>query len=745
MVEDFLNLSGKRLGDYELDRRLTSGGMAHIYLARDVQLGRTVAVKVLTPDILEKDPALPTRFLREARAVAQLEHDNIVPIYQYGEQSGLYFLAMRYIDGRDLSQELKSLHARGERIPIPRLLLILSQVASALDYAHRQGIIHRDVKPSNILLGENDKAYLSDFGLVLWQTVEATMGTAFGTPRYISPEQATDSLSVRSQSDLYSLAVVTFEALTGQPVFKGVTPMEIALAHISEPPPSPRLLNENIPQAAEDELLRALEKDPLKRHETVMEFVNALRRAYEDIGTATPLMARPRLEVPPSTPAPTPVLTNLRPAREDSSTIAVRDKQALRTPVPAPPPPAVPRLPLPGGRPLSPGLIGGLSVGVFLFIAALLLMVSNQQAASASATSTAQFVTEQFVIALASTDEAGTAIATTQQFSTALAVTEQFSTALAVAAQQTNEAGATLTSVFTTAVAVAAQQTEAALAAQQTSARETAEAIMSSTPTPTPSSTHTPSITPSPTATHTPTTTPSPTATDTPSATPSSTVTPSPTPSHTSTPSATPSSTATNTPTNTPSPTPTHTATRRPTSTRTPSRTPTTAAGAASSATVPPVTAIVRPAATPATSEAAPSPEGDGLLLLRYNTRVFALINPNEEVSLRVAEIVFESLTQPNDSFRNGPDRLGTWLAPGACLVIKLGSANVPSEWNCRPQREVVLSAGVPLFWLADAASDEGFRVLRDEVPRLECPTVGRAVGRVGDVECSAEWPQSNE
>lgn len=738
MVEDFLNLSGKRLGDYELDRRLTSGGMAHIYLARDVQLGRTVAVKVLTPDILEKDPALPTRFLREARAVAQLEHDNIVPIYQYGEQSGLYFLAMRYIDGRDLSQELKSLHARNERIPIPRLLLILSQVASALDYAHRQGIIHRDVKPSNILLGENDKAYLSDFGLVLWQTVEATMGTAFGTPRYISPEQATDSLSVRSQSDLYSLAVVTFEALTGQPVFKGVTPMEIALAHISEPPPSPRLLNENIPQAAEDELLRALEKDPLKRHETVMEFVNALRRAYEDIGTATPLMARPRLEVPTSTPAPTPVLTSLRPAREDSSTIAVRDKQALRTPVPAAPPSSVPRLPLPG-RPLSPGLIGGLSVGAFLFIAALLLMVSNQQAANVSATSTAQFVTEQFVIALASTDEAGTAIAATQQFSTALAVTEQFSTALAVAAQQTNEAGATLTSVFTTAVAVAAQQTEAALAAQQTSTRETAEAIMSSTPTPTPS------ITPSPTATHTSTITPSATATDTPSATPTHTVTPSATPSSTHTPSPTPTHTATDTPTHTPSPTASNTATRRPTATRTPSRTPTTAANAASSATLPPVTAIVRPAATAAASEVAPSPEGDGTLLLRYNTRVFALINPNEEVSLRIAEIVFESLTQPDDSFRNSPDRLGTWLAPGACLVIKLGGSDVPSEWNCQPQREVILSAGVPLFWLADAASDEGFRVLRAEAPRLECPTVGRAVGRIGDVECSAEWPQSSE
>lgn len=150
----------------------------------------------------------------------------------------------------------------------------------------------------------------------------------------------------------------------------------------------------------------------------------------------------------------------------------------------------------------------------------------------------------------------------------------------------------------------------------------------------------------------------------------------------------------------------------------------------------------MRPAVT-AASETPPSPEGDGLLLLRYNTRAFALINPNEEISLRIDEIVFQSTTQAGDIYQNAPDRLGTWLGPQACLVIRLGSAAIPPEWNCRPQREVVLSAGAPLFWLADAANDEAFQVLRADVPRLECPTVGRAVGRVGDVECSAEWPQA--
>jgi serine/threonine protein kinase len=235
-------LVGKKLGDYVLERQFASGGMAHIYLGRDERLGRLAAVKVLTPEILAQDNTLAERFEREARAVAQLEHDNIIPIYQFDQQDDLYFLAMRYVDGSDLAQLLNGYRQQGELMPVDRALYILAQVASALDHAHEHGIIHRDVKPSNVLIGAYDKAFLSDFGLVLWQGVDRTMGTAFGTPRYISPEQATDSEQSVSQSDVYSLAVMVYEILTGEVLFKGNTPMEVALAHITETIP-PRTHN----------------------------------------------------------------------------------------------------------------------------------------------------------------------------------------------------------------------------------------------------------------------------------------------------------------------------------------------------------------------------------------------------------------------------------------------------------------------------------------------------------------------
>ena len=234
------DLQGRQLGDYILMRKITSGGMAHIYLGEDQKLGRRAAIKILTPDLAGDDDTLRERFEREARAIGQLEHDSIIPVYQFGEQDGLYFLAMRYIEGNDLADEMKRYRADGKYMPIERALKILKQVASALDHAHQHGIIHRDVKPSNILLGTDDKAILTDFGLVLWQSVDTTYGTAFGTPRYISPEQATDSQSVVPQSDIYSLAVIVYEVVTGQQVFSGATPMEVALAHITETPTPPR-------------------------------------------------------------------------------------------------------------------------------------------------------------------------------------------------------------------------------------------------------------------------------------------------------------------------------------------------------------------------------------------------------------------------------------------------------------------------------------------------------------------------
>jgi len=277
---EVFDLVGKQLGDYVLESKLASGGMAHIYIGQDTKLGRKAAVKVLTPDMNKADESLAVRFEREARAVAQVEHDNIVAIYQYGEQDDLYFIAMRYIEGNDLADELRELRERGEVMPVKRALNILSQVAAALDFAHSRGIVHRDVKPSNVLLGHDDKAVLSDFGLVLWESVDQTLGTAFGTPRYISPEQATDSQSAVPQSDIYSLAVIMYEILTGEPLFSGESPMEVALAHITETPLPPRAINPKIPAAAQEEILKGLSKEPSQRHKTATEFVEKVTRAY---------------------------------------------------------------------------------------------------------------------------------------------------------------------------------------------------------------------------------------------------------------------------------------------------------------------------------------------------------------------------------------------------------------------------------------------------------------------------------
>jgi len=249
----------------------------------ELELYRQAAVKVLAQDELEGDKTLTKRFQREARAVAALEHDNIITIYQYGEQEGVYFLAMKLVKGKDLAQELKRLKKSGHKLDIKRALRIMEQVASALDAAHAAAVVHRDIKPSNILLDDDDKAVLTDFGLVLRPSVETTMGTAFGTPRYIAPEQAISSNKAVPQSDIYSLAVILYEILCGDTPFSGDSPMEIALSHISDPPPSPRSLNKAIPAAVEKELLKALEKEPEKRHRSASEFIKAIKKAYGDI------------------------------------------------------------------------------------------------------------------------------------------------------------------------------------------------------------------------------------------------------------------------------------------------------------------------------------------------------------------------------------------------------------------------------------------------------------------------------
>ncbi|NWF69057.1 MAG: serine/threonine protein kinase [Chloroflexi bacterium] len=374
---------GRQLGHYELTELVAAGGMARIYKAMDVKLQRPVAVKLLQHDAADSDNTLATRFRREAQAIASLEHPNIIPIYHYDEIDDLYFIAMKLVEGSDLARELAALKRRNQKMDIKRALGILEQVASALDHAHSKGVVHRDVKPSNILLDKDDYAVLTDFGLVL-RASDVTMGTAFGTPRYIAPEQAIASEKAVPQSDVYSLAVVMYEIAAGQTPFTGDTPMEIALSHISDSPPPPSTFNPNIPREVERELLRALEKDPLKRHATASEFILAIKRAYayaageappppystqpvrDTSASGQPTPAVPLAKVPSGaspTPigAPTPKLENVK----ASKSAIPKTASPAASSAPAPAAPAKPETPR---RSLLPVLLALVVVAIGAFV-----------------------------------------------------------------------------------------------------------------------------------------------------------------------------------------------------------------------------------------------------------------------------------------------------------------------------------------------------------------------------------------
>ncbi len=314
-------LIGKQLGDYRITSRLASGGMARVYKAMDYKLQRPAAVKVLESEKYEHDQTIATRFKREARAVAALEHDNIITIYQYGEDEGegVYFLAMKLVKGKDLAEELRRVRRTKKKLmPVDRVLKIMEQVAAALDYAHSKDIIHRDVKPSNILLDADDKAILTDLGLVLRAKAETTMGTAFGTPRYIAPEQATSSDKAVAQSDIYAYAVIFYELLTGQTPFDGESPMEIALAHISDPVPSMSEINPDIPLEVEKEILKALAKEPEKRQRTATQLVENIKQAYQQAEMPELAEASPK----PKQAAQV-VASSTEPVENDDMTLAV--------------------------------------------------------------------------------------------------------------------------------------------------------------------------------------------------------------------------------------------------------------------------------------------------------------------------------------------------------------------------------------------------------------------------------------
>ncbi|MBC8170410.1 MAG: serine/threonine protein kinase [Anaerolineae bacterium] len=274
---------GRKLGDYTIIGILGQGGMAHVYKGYDANLDRYAAVKVISPGSMMvgiDENEYRERFLREARAIAKLSHPRIVNVYQFGRSDdNLYYMAMVFVDGRDLRQIMKELQRRGKRIAYPHVIKIVRDIATALDYAHLQGVIHRDVKPSNIMVMQDGHGVLTDFGLALSAT-EGTLGNTFGSVHYIAPEQAVSSKQASPRSDLYSLGVVLYEMLTGRVPFEDDSAMSVALKHISDPPPPPGQLNPDISREIEAVIMKTLDKDPSRRYQTGGEMVRALMAAF---------------------------------------------------------------------------------------------------------------------------------------------------------------------------------------------------------------------------------------------------------------------------------------------------------------------------------------------------------------------------------------------------------------------------------------------------------------------------------
>ncbi|MDY7102395.1 MAG: Stk1 family PASTA domain-containing Ser/Thr kinase [Actinomycetota bacterium] len=302
-------------GRYELHSRIARGGMAEVFLARDQLLDRPVAVKVLFPEFAT-DPAFVERFRREAQSAANLNHPNIVAVLDRGSHEGTYFIVMEYVNGRSLADILR---AEGTLHP-DRAADIATDVAGALYFAHRNGVVHRDVKPGNILITPTGQVKVTDFGIA--RALGATnsddltqTGSVMGTATYFSPEQA-QGKAVDPRSDLYSLGVVLYEMLVGRPPFQGETPVSIAYKHVQESPVSPRAINPGVPPQVEAICLKLLAKNPANRYASAEDLRGDLRR-YR---SGQPVDAEPVMPVQPESSAPA---TTATPAVDATTAMAV--------------------------------------------------------------------------------------------------------------------------------------------------------------------------------------------------------------------------------------------------------------------------------------------------------------------------------------------------------------------------------------------------------------------------------------
>jgi hypothetical protein len=271
------DLSGKQLGPYQIVAPLGEGGMAAVYRAYQPSMDRYVALKIL-PRYFASDPEFIGRFEREAKVIAKFQHPHILPVFDYGQEDGYTYIVMPFVEGGTLANLLE-----GHPVSLSQIQRAIAQVGDALDHAHSQGVVHRDVKPSNILVDPSGNCLLADFGVakIVESTAQFTRtGGTFGTPAYMSPEQI-EGQELDGRSDVYSLGIVLYEMATGRPPYRAKTPPAIFVKHLVDPPPSPRALNPALPEVVEQVILKALAKDREGRYATAGDMVQALQAATE--------------------------------------------------------------------------------------------------------------------------------------------------------------------------------------------------------------------------------------------------------------------------------------------------------------------------------------------------------------------------------------------------------------------------------------------------------------------------------
>jgi serine/threonine protein kinase len=529
------NLSGQVFGQYELRELLGFGGMGAAYLGFQKSLERKVAVKVLFPG-LAAETGYIERFYREAKTAASLEHAHIVPVYDYGVQGDISYVVMRLLTGGTLEQRITQ--RMGADKPLPsygEISELLKQLASALDYAHSRGVIHRDIKPGNIMFDENGLAYIVDFGiakLMESSTSYTATGTPVGTPMYMPPEQWR-SENLTPAADQYALAVTMYNLMTGRLPFEATTPYGLLHKALNEEPTPPQIHREDVPNGVREALERAMEKDPADRWESVTAFAVAFDNGIRgQTGQLTGFFTTPVLKMTPKTMGTSPVVID----PNSSLVIMNAPKPVYRTPV-----------------------FWGMGAALLAAVAVVLFLLfrpgnNNTPTSTLSEADLRQTVVSEVngtgtaAIGAKLTSNAQVAFALTAT-ATRWTATPTIDVSVTAAMTQTQDARATATQAAEVEATVNARTTATQAAATADARATSTQAVLDREATALHFAQNLTATAGAATAT--------PTPTRTPSATPKPTATPTAIPTATNTPTLTPSPTDTATATNTPTPTPT--------------------------------------------------------------------------------------------------------------------------------------------------------------------------------------------